>query len=222
MRMSLYFAGAVLALFLQSTPAGAPQEKSLGEEAQQYRNDARVVHLTPEQRGRISNGKYVNDFFHFEIVPPPQWDLYSAGRMNVFEAIGRDRLHLQAGLKGAGSRLFGMGDGSVNTIVGAAPIPPGRSPTPEMLAENLKRIILPQVPSPKELPETVLLGDAAHPFAAFRYSYLLNGEAIVQSVEITTVNGFVMTFSTTASTEQALTVALQSIQSRLVWKPASR
>src|SRR5258708_36086226 len=99
MRMSLYFAGAVLALFLQSTPAGAPQEKSLGEEAQQYRNDARVVHLTPEQRGRIFNGKYVNDFFHFEIVPPPQWDLYSAGRMNVFEAIGRNARDLQAGSK---------------------------------------------------------------------------------------------------------------------------
>jgi hypothetical protein len=228
MRMILYFAAAVLAVFLQSGQApGGPkpaanstQEKSLGEQAQEYRNDARSVHLTPEQRGKVLNGKYTNDFFQFEIVPPPQWELYSAGRMNVSEAIGRDRLHLEAGLKGAGSRLFGMGDGGANTVVGAAPLQPDSLRTPELLAANLKRIILPKVPSPKELPEPVLLGDATHHFAAFRYSYLMNGTPIVQSVEVTVINGFVLTFSTTTSTEQDMSTALRSIQSRLVWKSA--
>ncbi len=220
MRMMLYFAGAVLALFLQSTQPAAnpPQEKSLGEEAQQYRNDASSVHLTPEQRGKVFNGKYVNDFFHFEIAPPQQWELYGAGRMNVSEAIGRERLHLQAGLRGAGSRLFGMGDSLANTVVSAAQLRPDSLGTPELLAANLKRVILPQVPSPKELPEPVLLGDATHHFAAFRYSYFLNGAPIVQSVQLTTINGFVMTFSTTASTEQDITTALRSIQAKLVWK----
>jgi len=52
--------------------------------------EAAAPALTPEQRGSVHGNKYINDFFHFEVSQPAQWELYSAGRMNVSEAIGNE------------------------------------------------------------------------------------------------------------------------------------
>jgi len=68
--------------------------------------------------------------------------------------------------------------------------------------------------------EPVLLGDAKHKFAAFRLKYAVRGTQIVQSGQVTRTNGLLMLFTITGSSDQDVTEALHSLNSRLGWSEA--
>jgi hypothetical protein len=206
-------------------PAADPSQMSVAELAAASRKahggdpaGPGAPQLTPEQRGYVRGTQYINNFFHFQISQPSQWELYSAGRMNVSEAVGRAYLNLPGGIRGSSNRAFGMGDGTGRTVTLAImQLPPNAPSDPAQLAAALKMVIFAQIPSAKESAEDVSLSDPEHKFAAFRYTFTVRDVSVMESVHLTTVNGFVVSFTTAAGSNERLSDALRILKTNLAW-----
>lgn len=208
-----------------SSTQGDPSQMSLAERAAAIRKTRQAQQspasplLTPEQRGTIQEGKYSNAFFHFEITQPHQWTFYGAGQMNASEAVGRAALNLPSGLSGSPSRVWGMGDGAGrNVLMSIAPMPADAPTDLNQLAAALKKFTFSQLPSAQASEEKILLGDAAHAFAAFRYAFSMNGVPLVQSVQLTRANGFLIVLTTTARSDEDVSDALRILSTNFSWK----
>ena len=202
-----------------SPPMSLAERAAAIRKTRQTRQSPASPLLTPEQRGAIQEGKYSNAFFHFEITQPHQWTFYGAGQMNASEAVGRAALNLPSGLSGSPSRVWGMGGGAGrNVMMSIVPMPADAPADLNQLAAALKKFTFSQLPSAQGSEEKVLLGDAAHTFAAFRYAFSVNGVPLVQSVQLARANGFLIVLTTTARSDEDVSDALRTLSANFSWK----
>lgn len=212
-------APANLSLTQGDPPMSLAERAAAIRKTRQTRQSPASPLLTPEQRGAIQEGKYSNAFFHFEITQPRQWNFFSAGHMNVSEAAGRAALNLPSGLSVSPSRVWGMGDGAGrNVMMTITPMPADAPADLNQLAAALKKFTFAELPSARGSEEKVLLGDAAHAFAAFRYAFAINDAPMVQSVQLTRANGFLIVFTTTGGSDEGVSDALRTLGANLSWK----
>ncbi|HYL94073.1 MAG TPA: hypothetical protein VEW69_13055 [Alphaproteobacteria bacterium] len=178
--------------------------------------------LTPAQRGSVRQDKYVNDFFHFELTKPEGWEIYSQGRMNVNEAVGRAYLDQKAGFSSAG-RVLGLGDGTGQSIyVSIIRVPAGEPTDVAEIGAKMKKVIHSHLPMAKDLKETVDLSSPQHPFAGLRYMLKINDTELFQNLQWTICDGNLITFTTTGSSEQNLANLLQLLGKHISWKTPSQ
>ena len=179
------------------------------------------VQLTLEQRGAVVKGKYVNDVLQFEVTPPKGWEIYSEGHMNTSETLGKMYLNIHSAVHGSSHRVLGLGDGTgQNIYISIQPIPadaPEGQDVDKIVSTARKRVHQ-EIPSGRDAQETLLLGDASHKFAAFRYTYLVQGRPIVQSLQLTVINGFALSFTMTGHTDADLSSVVRLLLQNLTWK----
>jgi len=178
--------------------------------------------LTPEQRGLVSGSRYVNDFLRLQIELANRWEPLSADRMALDQEMAHKYLTLSVG--SSSHRVLWVGDSAGrNVVLSIMPVPPDAPSDLDKLAEGLKTIALAQLSRVKDLTEykeEMLLGDAEHKFAAFRIAATVRDARIVQSVQVTRSNGFLLSFFTTGRSDQDVSDALRSLHSSLAWRSA--
>jgi hypothetical protein len=234
----------ILALLLQlqspqanpapQTSSTPPQEMSLAERAAAARKAAAARHhastdndgppeLTPEQRGIVRDGQYVNDLLQFHLNFSPEWQPFSDDRMARDEAIGR--LYINSSSRSSPYRVLWIGDNrGRNVTLSVVPAPPDLPPELDGVASKVKQVSrtqLARVENLEEETEPVLLGNAQHKFAAFRFKFNVQDHNIVQSSQLMRTNGFLVWFVLTGSSDQDVTDALQSLKSKLAWSTAT-
>jgi hypothetical protein len=214
------------------TQSADPSQMSLAERAAAARkasatraNQGETAHsdgpppLTPEQRGTIRGNAYVNDALHFRITLAP-WQPLTAERMALDEDTAR-RLVNPDQQASSPYRVLWVGDNAGrNVALSVIPLPPQESKDIKQLNERMKKIATSQLATATELTESeesLLLGDATHPFAGFRVASMIHGQHLVQSEQLTLVNGLLVTITVTGSSEQDLSDALRSLRAALAW-----
>ena len=232
----------ILALLLQlqspqanpapQTSSTPPQEMSLAERAAAARKAAAARHhastdndgppeLTPEQRGIVRDGQYVNDLLQFHLNFSPEWQPFSDDRMARDEAIGR--LYIDSSSRSSPYRVLWIGDNrGRNVSLSVVPVPPDLPSQLDEVASKFKQVSrqqLARVENLAEETEPVLMGDAQHKFAAFRFKFNVQDHNIVQSAQLTRTRGMLVLFTVTGSSDLDVTDALQSLKSKLTWAP---
>jgi hypothetical protein len=217
------------------TQSADPPPMSLAERAAAARkaSAARASHgetsrtegpppLTPEQRGTVQGNAYVNDGLHFRIALT-QWQPLTAERMALDEDTAR-RLVNPNQQASSPYRVLWVGDTlGRNVALAVIPLPPQESKDIKQLNERMKKIAISQLATATELTESeesFLLGDAMHPFAGFRVASIIQGQHLVQSSQLTLVNGLLMTITVTGNSEQDVSDALRSLKAALAWTKA--
>jgi len=210
-----------------STP---PQEMSLAERAAAARKAAARHHatdtdgppaLTPEQKGTVRDGEYVNDLLQLRLNFSPEWQPFSDDRMARDEAIGR--LYIDSSSRSSPYRVLWIGDNrGRNVSLSVVPVPPDLPSQLDEVASKFKQVSrqqLARVENLAEETEPVLMGDAQHKFAAFRFKFNVQDHNIVQSAQLTRTRGMLVLFTVTGSSDLDVTDALQSLKSKLTWAP---
>ncbi|HEY2499273.1 MAG TPA: hypothetical protein VGK24_19610 [Candidatus Angelobacter sp.] len=178
--------------------------------------------LTPEQRGTVRNNAYVNDALHFRITLN-QWQPLTAERMARDEDTGR-RFVNPEGQVSSPYRVLWVGDnGGQNIALSVVPMPPEAPKDLRQLNESMKKVTIRQLALATDLTESeepFLLGDATHPFAGFRATSTIHGQHLVQSVQLTLVNGLLMSFTVTGDSDQGVSDALRFLKAALAWRKA--
>jgi hypothetical protein len=217
------------------TQAADPSQMSLAERAAAARkasaaraNKGEPSHsdgpppLTPEQRGTVQGNVYVNDALHFRITLT-QWQPLSAERMAIDEDTAR-RLVNPEQPASSPYRVLWVGDNAGrNVALTVIPLPPQESKDIQQLNERMKKIAISQLATATELTESeesLLFGDATHPFAGFRVASIIHGQHLVQSAQLTLVNGLLMTITVTGKSEEDVSDALRSLKAALAWTKA--
>lgn len=177
--------------------------------------------LTPEQRGTVRGNAYVNDFLHFRIALNG-WQPFTAERMARAEDTGRQLVNPEE--HASPYRALWIGDNSGrNAALVVMPMPAEAPKDLKQLSEHMKKNAVLQLAMATELTESeepILLGNATHPFVGFRVTSTIHGQQIVQSVQLTMVQGFLMTFTVTGDSDQDLSEALRSLRANLAWTAA--
>jgi hypothetical protein len=214
------------------TQSADPSQMSLAERAAAARkasavraNQGETAHsdgpppLTPEQRGAVRGNAYVNDALHFRITLT-QWQPLSAERMAVDEDTAR-RLVNPDQRASSPYRVLWVGDNAGRNIaLAVVPLPPAEPKDIKQLNERMKKVAISQLATATELTESeepFLLGDATHPFAGFRVAAIIQGQHLVQSAQLTLVNGLLLTITVTGKSEQDVSDALHSLKAALAW-----
>ena len=174
--------------------------------------------LTPEQRGTIQGNAYINNLLHFRVTLK-QWQPLSAERVARDEDTARRMVNPDD--RPSPFRVLWIGDSAGrNVAISIVPIPPEAPKDLKQLNESMKKIAIRQLALATELTESeepFLLGDGAHPFAGFRVAATIQGKQLVQSAQLTVINGMLMTFTVTADSDQDLSDALRSLKASLAW-----
>ncbi len=180
--------------------------------------------LTPEQRGTIRGTAYVNDALHFRIALT-QWQPLTEERM----ARDEETAHRLVNPNQQGSspyRVLWIGDSAGrNVALSIVPMPPEGPKDLKQLNESMKKIAIRQLAMATEVTESeepFLLGDATHQFAGFRISSIIQGKRLVQSGQLTLVNGLLMTITVTGDSDQDVSEALRSLKAALAWTKAGQ
>ena len=100
------------------------------------------------------------------------------------------------------------------------PLPPDAPKDLKQLNDSMKKIAIRELALATEVSESeepFLLGDAAHPFTGFRVASTIHGKQVVQSEQLTVINGFVMTLTVTGNSDQDISDALRSLKASLAW-----
>jgi len=175
--------------------------------------------LTPEQRGTVQSNAYINNVLHFRIALT-EWKPLSEERVARSEDTAR-RLVNPDEQPSSAYRVLWIGDSAGRNIaLSVVPVPPEAPKDLKQLNESMKKIAVRQLAQATELSESeepFLLGDAAHPFAGFRVTATIHGKQLVQSEQLTLINGFLTTFTVTGNSDQDLSDALRSLKANLAW-----
>jgi hypothetical protein len=217
------------------TQSADPSQMSLAERAAAARKaaGARANHgetsppdgpppLTQEQRGAVRGNAYFNEALHFRITLT-QWQPLTAERIALDEDTAR-RLVNPDQQASSPYRVLWVGDNlGRNVALSVIPLPPQEPKDIKQLNERMKKIAVSQLATATELTESeepFLLGDATHPFAGFRVMSTIHGKHLVQSGQLTLVNGLLMTVTVTGDSEQGVSDALHSLKAALAWTKA--
>jgi hypothetical protein len=177
--------------------------------------------LTPEQRGSVRGNQYINDFLHFRIDLGNEWEPLGAERVAASTAAARK--YFDPG-NGSSFRVLWIGDSSGRTIIlSIVALPPDLPTDIDELAVGFKRIARAQLARANDLQdasEPMLLGNANHKFSAFRLSGNVQNKQIVQSVQLTRSNGFLLLFTVTGRSDEEVTRAVRFLNSSLAWPGA--
>lgn len=137
--------------------------------------------------------------------------------MNVNEAFGREAMGLKLGVSNR-HRVLGMRNGTgANVSLAIVPIPPEAKDIENRdakLIEYAKR----DLPNPKVSKETVLLTSGPREFTGFRVEYILQGRTFYQSLQTAVFKGYVVGFTTTATSPQELSATLAELKKAITWK----
>ncbi len=178
--------------------------------------------LTPEQRGSVRGNQYINDFLHFRIDLGHEWEPLGAER--VAASAEAARKYFDAGNGGSSFRVLWIGDSSGRTIVmSIVALPPDLPTDIDELAAGFKKIARAQLARTNNLQdasEPMLLGSPNHKFSAFRLSGNVQDKQIVQSVQLTRSNGFLLLFTVTGRSDEEVTQAVRFLNSSLAWSGA--
>ena len=122
-------------------------------------------------------------------------------------------------------RVLWVGDSAGrNVTLSIVPLPPEAPKDRKQLNESMKKIAIRQLAMATEVTESeepFLLGDATHPFAGFRVTSTIQGKHLVQSGQLTLVNGLLMSFTVTGDSDQDVSDALHSLKTSLAWTKAA-
>jgi hypothetical protein len=212
-------------------PPSDPSQMSLAERAAAARKaSAEKAHhsensrpdgpppLTPEQRGTVQTNAYINNALHFRIALK-QWQPLSEERVARSEETARQLVNPDA--PSSPFRVLWIGDNvGRNVALSIVPMPPDAQKDLSKLNDGMKKIAVRQLAQATELSESeepFLLGDGAHPFAGFRVTATIHGKQLVQSGQLTLIDGFLMTFTVTGDSDQDLSDALRSLKAALAW-----
>jgi hypothetical protein len=239
-RFVVLFAISLLAQTAQSQNNSSPQpepdtsQMSLAERAAAARKATQMAHaqapanpnapppLTPEQRGSVRGNQYINDFLHFRIDLGNDWEPLGAER--VAASVEAARKYFDPGSGGSSFRVLWIGDSSGRTIILSIVALPPELPTDiDELATGFKKLARAQLARTNDLQETsepVLLGNPNHKFSAFRLSANVQDKQIVQSVQLTRSNGFLLLFTVTGQSDEEVTRAVRFLNSSLAWSGA--
>jgi hypothetical protein len=212
-----------------------PSQMSLAERAAAARKAtaARTSHgetsqtdgpppLTPEQRGTIRGNAYVNDALHLRITLA-QWQPLTEERMARDEDTARRLVNPDQQASSPYRVLWAGDNAGRNVALSVVPMPPEAPKDLKQLNESMKKIAIRQLATATELTESeepLLLGDAMHPFAGFRVISTIHGKQLVQSGQLTLVNGLLMTVTVTGNSDQDVSDALRSLKAALTWTKA--
>ena len=178
--------------------------------------------LTPEQRGTVRGKEYVNDALRFRIDLSSGWEALSSERMARDEEASRKFINPDE--RPSPYRVLWIGDAIGNNMaLSVLPVSPDLPSDLGEIVIKLRQISRAQLSRAENLiegTEPVLLGDTKHKFGAFRLKYSVQGKPIVQSGQVTRTNGLLMLFTITGSSDQDVTGALHSLNSRLSWSEA--
>ncbi len=176
--------------------------------------------VAPQEFGSVREGKYINDFFHFQIDFSGRWTPLNAERAAAADAKARE-IAAEHGMSYDKSDIaLNMEDSTgSNVILKIEKIPPGQANDLGAFAEALKGMVLRQAPDARELQEQQLLGDGRHKFHGFRYGLRVQGHPLVQSKQFTRMGDYLLLFDITGSTTEEVSDALTALQSRLTWTP---
>lgn len=212
--------------------ADDPSQMSLAERAAAARKAAaaeRANHgvdlpdLTPEQRGTLRGNAYVNDVLHFRVALKA-WQPFTAARAARAEDTARRLVNTDE--HASPYRVLWIGDNAGrNVALSVLPVPPEDSKTLKQINESMKKMAVRQLAMATEVTESeepFLLGDTTHSFAGFRITETIAGRQIVQSSQVTLINGFLMMFTITADSDQDLADALRSFKASLAWTATGR
>lgn len=188
--------------------------------AEAVRSFAQIAVLTAEERGKVVNRVYRNEKLGFHISPIKGWDMFSAGQLNVVDAM----VHGAARLKSEGAefehhRVLGIINNDRDTIfvaLGALTKEEAGKSLKEMVA-GLKQKTREAFPGMKELPDTIRFGDANHEFVAYRIRRKYEESDIYQCQQLTVMHGYLVVFAVTAKSPQAMDAALKALRSGLVF-----
>ena len=161
----------------------------------------------------------MNAFLHFRIDLSPSWEPLDAERTAHSEAAAR--LYINPKERPSPYRVLWIGDkAGRNVALSVVPMPPDAPRDVERLVGRMKEVAAHQLASATDVrysEESVLLGDSIHKFAAFRISATIRDTQLVQSLQMTLENGFLVTFTATGSSDQDTSEALQSLKKGLGW-----
>lgn len=178
--------------------------------------------LTAEQRGAVRGTQYVNDVLHCKIDLSGEWQELTAERMARSEAAGRKLVNPDQ--RPSPYRVLWIGDAqSRNVTISIVPASPTLPSDLGEVATKLKQISRAQLAKAENLveeTEPTLLGDSSHRFAAFRLKYSIQGVPLVQSGQVIRGKDLLMLFTVTGSSDQDVTDALRSLNSKLAWSDA--
>ena len=193
--------------------AAAARKAAAERRAQQAQLSQRPAR---EEFGSVREGKYINDFFHFQIELSGRWTPLNAERTAAADAKAAE-IASEYGIRHTQSDIaLNMEDSTgSNVILKIEKIPPGQANDLAALAEALKGLTLRQAPEARELQEQQFLGDDRHKFHAFRYGFRVQGHPLVQSKQFTRIGDYLLMFDITGSTTQEVSDALTALQSRL-------
>ena len=177
--------------------------------------------LTPEQRGTIRGTAYVNDALHFRITLT-DWQPLTEERIDQADETAHRLVNPNA--QRSPYRVLWVGDSAGrNVALSVVPVPPEAPKDLKQLNESMKKIAIRQLAMATEMTESeepFLLGDATHQFAGFRISSIIQGKHLVQSGQLTLVNGLLMTITVTGDSDQDVSEALRSLKAALAWTKA--
>jgi hypothetical protein len=179
--------------------------------------------LTPEQRGTVRDNAYVNDFLHFRVALT-HWQPFTDERAARAEDTGRRMVNPDG--QSTPYRVLWIGDSAGrNVALTVMPIPPNQTRDLKQINEIMKKVAIQQLALAKDISlsdEPFLLGDAAHAFAGSRITSTLQGKHLVQSQQLTLINGFLVNFTITGDSDQDVTDALRSFKASLAWTPSGQ
>lgn len=181
---------------------------------------AQIAVLTAEERGKVVNRVYRNEKLGFHISPIKGWDTFSAGQLNVIDAMVRGTARLKSeDADFAHHRVLGIINNDRDTIFVAlgALTKEETGKSLKELVEGLKRKTRETFKGVKELPDTVRFGDANHEFAAYRIRRQFEGNEIYQCQQLTIMHGYLVIFSVNTKTPQAMDAALKALRSNLIF-----
>jgi hypothetical protein len=175
--------------------------------------------LTPEQRGAFRAGKYVNDYFHFQIELSEQWQPVSSESVASDSAAARGSLN--PGKHPTAYLALYLEDRAIRDIVlSIIPVPPDLPKDLDQLTVGMKRIAIAQLTGAtdlKEYKEELFLGDPSHRFSAFRVSGTVLGTRTVESAQLTLKDGFLLMFLVSGRSDQDVSEVLRSLNAGLTW-----
>lgn len=165
--------------------------------------------LSTAELGYVAGINYHNDVLGLKIQRPPGWDMFTAGQMNVGEAVTGRWSTVPAAVIAHHTRVLGLTDSSTAiAMLAVVKLRPedARRPLPDITSE-IRASMLRHLPHGTGRPQPVKFGDADHPFAEFRVHASEQGEEALLSDHVTLINGYLIQVIMVSDTAAHLTAA---------------
>lgn len=177
--------------------------------------------LTGDELGYVTGITYHNDVVGLKLQQPPGWEMYTAGQMNVGEAVTGRWSQVPAAVVARHTRVLGMTDSS-SAIAMVAMVklrPADASLTLPQLAEQVRGLLMRALPNAAGRPEPVTFGDADHPFSDFRVHAAKDKEQLEMGDHLILLHGYLVQLLVVSDTPDHLTAAEKLVSAGVKFTP---